>query len=166
MVIMGKIVAAQGILGWVKVQTFTEYLDSLLEYDVWYVGSERSWCPLQVMDADVHGKVLVAKLEGIADRTAAEKYKGQLIAVPRSELPEEEEGEYYWSDLVGLKVLNLAGEELGTVDSLLETGANDVLSVRDAQGRQILIPFIASVIEQVDLQQKTIQVDWQADYLK
>ncbi len=166
MVIMGKIVAAQGILGWVKVQTFTEYLDSLLDYDVWYVGNERSWRPLQVVDADVHGKVLVAKLEGIADRTAAEKYKGQLVAVPRSELPEEEEGEYYWSDLVGLKVLNLAGEELGTVDTLLETGANDVLSVRDAQGRQILIPFIASVIEQVDLQQRTIRVDWQADYLK
>ncbi len=164
MVVMGKIVAAHGIQGWVKVQPYTEYLDSLLDYDTWYVGDERSWRPVQVLEADVHGKVLIAKLEGVSDRTAAEKCKGQLVAVPRAELPEEEEGEYYWSDLIGLKVVNLAGEELGTVDTLLETGANDVLSVRDAQGKQILIPFIASVIGQVDLQQKTIQVDWQTDY--
>ncbi len=165
MVVMGKVVAAQGILGWVKVQTFTEYLDSLLDYDTWYLGNEQSWRPLQVLEADVHGKVLVAKLEGIADRTAAEKYKGLLVAVPRAELPEQEEGEYYWSDLVGLSVENLAGEKFGTVDSLLETGANDVLVVKGEHG-ETLIPFIASVIQQVSLKDKTIRVDWQADYLK
>ena len=165
MVVMGKIVAAQGILGWVKVQAFTEYLDSLLDYDTWYVGNEKAWRPLQVLEADVHGKVLIAKLEGIADRTAAERYKGQLIAVPRAELPEQEEGEYYWSDLVGLSVENLAGEKFGIVDSLLETGANDVLVVKGEQG-ETLIPFIASVIQQVSLKDKTIRVDWQADYLK
>lgn len=165
MVVMGKIVAAQGILGWVKVQTFTEYLDSLLDYDTWYVGNEQNWQPLQVLEADVHGKVLVAKLEGIADRTAAEKYKGQLIAVPREELPEQEDGAYYWSDLIGLTVENLAGEAFGTVATLLETGANDVLVIKGASG-ETLIPFIASVIRQVDLKNKTIRVDWQADYLK
>jgi 16S rRNA processing protein RimM len=165
MVVMGKIVAAQGILGWVKVQTFTEYLDSLLDYDTWYVGNENAWRPLQVLEAGVHGKVLVAKLEGVADRTAAEKYKGQLIAVPRAELPEQEEGEYYWSDLVGLSVENLAGVKFGIVDSLLETGANDVLVVKGENG-ETLIPFIASVIQQVSLKDKTIRVDWQADYLK
>lgn len=165
MVVMGKIVAAQGLQGWVKVQTFTEYLDSLLEYDTWYVGNEQAWRPIQVLEADVHGKVLVAKLEGIADRTAAEKYKGLLIAVPRMELPEQEEGEYYWSDLLGLSVENLAGERFGTVDSLLETGANDVLVVK-GEGGETLIPFIASVIQQVDMKKKTIRVDWQTDYLK
>jgi 16S rRNA processing protein RimM len=165
MVVMGKIVAAQGILGWVKVQTFTEYLDSLLDYDTWYVGNEQSWRPLQVLEADVHGKVLIAKLEGVADRTAAEKYKGQLIAVPRAELPQEEEGEYYWSDLIGLPVENLAGEKFGMVESLLETGANDVLVVKGERG-EILIPFIESVIREVSLKDKTIRVDWQADYLK
>jgi 16S rRNA processing protein RimM len=165
MVVMGRIVAAHGILGWVKVQTYTEYLDSLLDYDTWYVGGEKSWRPLQVLEADVHGKVLVAKLEGIADRTAAERYKGQLIAVPRAELPEQEEGEYYWSDLVGLNVENLAGEKFGTVDSLLETGANDVLVVKGEHG-ETLIPFIASVIQQVSLKDRMIRVDWQADYLK
>jgi len=165
MVIMGKIVAAQGLQGWVKVQTYTEYLDSLLEYDTWYVGNEQAWRPIQILEADVHGKVLVAKLEGVADRTAAEKCKGLLIAVPRVELPEQVEGEYYWSDLLGLSVENLAGERFGTVGSLLETGANDVLVVK-GEGGETLIPFIASVIQQVDMKKKTIRVDWQADYLK
>lgn len=165
MVVMGKIVAAQGLQGWVKVQTYTEYLDSLLEYDTWYAGNEQAWRPIQVLEADVHGKVLVARLEGIADRTAAEKYKGLLIAVPRVELPEQEEGEYYWSDLLGLSVENLAGERFGTVGSLLETGANDVLVVK-GEGGETLIPFIASVIRQVELKNKKIIVDWQADYLK
>jgi 16S rRNA processing protein RimM len=166
MVVMGKVVGAQGIQGWVKVQTFTEYLDSLLDYNTWYVGNEQEWRPLEVLEANVHGgRVLIAKLQGIRDRTAAEKYKGLLIAVPRAELPEKEEGEYYWSDLIGLTVENLQGEVFGTVDSLLETGANDVLVVKGESGEK-LIPFIDSVIQQVSLKDKTIWVDWQADYLK
>jgi 16S rRNA processing protein RimM len=166
MVVMGKVVGAQGIQGWVKVQTFTEYLDSLLDYKNWYVGNEQAWRPLEVLEANVHGgKGLIAKLQGIADRTAAEKYKGLLIAIPRAELPEQEEGEYYWSDLIGLSVENLQGEVFGTVDTLLETGANDVLVVKDESG-ETLIPFIDSVIKQVSLKDKMIRVDWQADYLK
>jgi 16S rRNA processing protein RimM len=166
MVVMGKVVGAQGLQGWVKVHAFTEYLDSLLDYNTWYVGNEQAWRPLEVLEANVHGgKVLIAKLQGIVDRTAAEKCKGLLIAVPRDSLPEQPEGEYYWSDLVGLSVENLQGEAFGTVDSLLETGANDVLVVK-GEGGETLMPFIASVIQQVDLKNKKILVDWQADYLK
>ncbi len=165
MVIMGKIVAAQGIQGWVKVQTFTEYLDSLLDYDVWYAGNEAAWKPTKVLGAKVHGKVVIAKLEGVADRTAAEKLKGQLIAIPRAELPQQDEDEYYWTDLIGMTVRNLQDEVLGSVENLLETGANDVLVVQGEHG-QLLIPFIASVAQEVDLASKIIRVDWQADYLK
>jgi 16S rRNA processing protein RimM len=165
MVVMGKVVAAQGIQGWVKIQTFTEYLDSLLDYDTWYVGNEQAWRPLQVLEANVHGKVLVARLEGITDRTSAERYKGQLVAVSRDSLPEHEEGEYYWSDLIGMSVVNLAGEQFGTVNTLLETGSNDVLVIKGECG-ETLIPFIASVIQQVNLKDKVIRVDWQTDYLK
>ena len=165
MVVRGKIVAAQGIQGWVKVLTFTEYVDSLLDYETWYIGNEQSWRPIKVLESNVHGKLVVAKLEGIPDRSAAEKYKGQLIAVSREEMPKQQEGEYYWSDLIGLSVVNLEGYAFGTVDSLLETGANDVLVVKGESG-ETLMPFIASVIQQVDLKGKYIRVDWQADYLK
>jgi len=165
MVVMGKIVAAQGIQGWIKIQVFTEYLDSLLDYKSWYLGNEQSWQPCKVVEANVHGKVLVAKLQDVADRTGAEKYKGLLVAVPREHLPPAEEDEYYWSDLIGLAVENQDGDKLGAVDSLLETGANDVLVVKGGHG-ELLIPFIDSVIKQVSLKDRTIRVDWQADYLE
>lgn len=164
MVIMGRVVAAQGLQGWVKVQVFTEHLDSLLDYDVWYLGNEKHpWREFRVESSNMHTKVLVAKLEGMADRTAAEKYKGMLVAVPRSSLPEQREGEYYWSDLIGMSVVNLAGEALGRVESLIETGANDVLCVRNEKG-EILIPFLAHVVQSVGMEEKLIRVDWQADY--
>ncbi|MFA6013879.1 MAG: ribosome maturation factor RimM [Gallionellaceae bacterium] len=166
MVVMGRIVGAQGILGWVKVQTFTEYLDGLLDYDEWYLGNDKQpWRKVEVLEANVHGKILVAKLPGILDRTTAEQCKGLLVAVHRDSLPKQETGEYYWSDLIGMQVVNLTDETLGTVATLLETGANDVLSVRDAAGKELLIPFIASVIQQVNVAEKVIRVDWQADYI-
>jgi len=99
------------------------------------------------------------------DRTAAEKLKGLLIAVPRSSLPQHAGDEYYWSDLIGLAVVNEAGVQLGTVANLLETGANQVLSVTGDNG-EILIPFVATAIKQVDVKNKTIRVDWSADYLR
>jgi len=163
MVVMGKVVGAQGLQGWVKVHAFTEYLDSLLDYNTWYVGNEQEWRPLEVLEANVHGgRVLIAKLQGIADRTAAEKCKGRLIAVPRESLPEQPEGEYYWSDLIGLEVVNVQGEVLGKVTELLETGANDVLVIEGERER--LLPFTAQVILKVDLAAGRISVDWGADY--
>ena len=164
MVVMGRVVGGQGLQGWVKVQTFTEHLDSLLDYNTWYLGNDKHpWREFKVQGSNVHTKVVVAKLEGIADRTEADKCKGLLVAVPRSSLPAQAEDEYYWSDLIGMKVANLDGVELGTVESLIETGANDVLCVRNEQG-EILIPFLAQVVQQVSLAEKLIRVDWQADY--
>lgn len=166
MVIMGRIAAAHGIRGWIKIQSFTEYLDSLLDYRTWWIGREQGpWREVKVLGCEVHGKTLVAQLPDCPDRTAAEKLKGLMVAVPRSSLPEQDEGEYYWSDLIGLAVVNEAGVSLGTVANLLETGANEVLSVRGDSG-EILIPFVASAIKQVDLKNRTIRVDWSAEYLR
>jgi 16S rRNA processing protein RimM len=172
MVIMGRIAAAQGIRGWVKIQPYTQYLDSLLDYRTWWIGHEHGpWREVEVVQCEAHNKTLAAQLPYCPDRTAAEKLKGLLIAVPRSSLPQQAEDEYYWSDLIGLVVVNEAGVQLGTVANLLETGASQVLSVKpvssEAQnGGEILIPFVASAIKQVDVKNKTIRVDWSADYLR
>ena len=164
MVIMGRVVSAHGIRGLVKIQPFTEYLDSLLDYRTWWIGHEQGpWREVKVGQCEAHSKTLVAQLPDCPDRTAAEKLKGLLIAVPRSSLPEQDEGEYYWSDLIGLAVVNEAGVTLGMVKNLLETGANQVLSVQ-GDGGEILIPFVASAIKQVDVKNKTIRVDWALDY--
>lgn len=170
MVIMGRITAAHGIRGWVKIQPYTEYLDSLLDYRTWWVGHEHGpWRKMEVMQCEVHNKKLSAQLPDCPDRNAAEKLKGLLIAVPRSSLPESADDEYYWSDLIGLAVENEAGVKLGTVANLLETGANQVLSVTPLSSKaggngEILIPFVATAIKQVDIRNGVIRVDWAADY--
>lgn len=170
MVIMGRVAAAHGLRGWIKIQPYTEYLDSLLDYRSWWIGQEHGpWREVEVQQCEVHNKTLAAQLPGCTDRTAAEKLKGLLIAVPRSSLPQQTDDEYYWSDLIGLTVVNEAGVALGTVANLLETGANQVLSVTPVlsvtgSSGEILIPFVASAIKKVDLKNKTIRVDWSADY--
>lgn len=166
MVIMGRVAAAHGIRGWIKIQPYTEYLDSLVGHRSWWIGQEHGpWREVEVQQCEVHNKTLAAQIPGCPDRTAAEKLKGLLIAVPRSSLPKQADDEYYWSDLIGMAVVNEAGEQLGTVENLLETGANQVLSVAGDSG-EILIPFVASAIKQVDVKNKTIRVDWAADYLR
>jgi 16S rRNA processing protein RimM len=164
MVIMGRVASAFGIRGWVKIQPFSEYVDSLLDYQTWWLGPEHGpWREVKVIQCETHHKTLAAQFPDCPDRTAAEKLKGQLIAVPRSSLPRQIEGEYYWADLIGLRVVNQAGESLGTVTNLLETGANDVLVVR-GESAEILIPFVASAVKQIDVPAKVIHVDWLADY--
>jgi 16S rRNA processing protein RimM len=164
MVIMGRVAGAQGILGWVKLKTYTETVDSLTDYPVWWLGDDKHlWSEVSVEAFVVHGKGLNAKFPGCNDRTAAEQYKGLLVAVPRSSLPPRHEDEYYWSELIGLAVVNLAGESFGTVDNLMDTGVNQVLCVR-GDGGEVLIPFIASAIKQVDLSERVIRVDWEADW--
>jgi len=163
MVIMGRVASAFGIRGWVKVQPFSEYVDSLLDYKTWYIGHENgSWREVEVVQCEAHDRTLAAQLPDCPDRNAAEKLKGFLIAVPRSSLPVQQEGEYYWADLIGMTVINEAGETLGAVAELLETGANDVLIVR-GQGADILIPFLKNVVGKVDFVAKVMHVDWSAD---
>jgi len=164
MVIMGRVAGAQGILGWVKLKTYTETVESLTDFPVWWLGDDKHpWREVSVEKFAVQSKGLIAKFPGCNDRTSAEKFRGLLVAVPRSSLPQQADDEYYWSDLIGMTVLNVAGESLGTVDNLMDTGSNQVLCVRGASG-ELLIPFIASAIKQVSLAEKLIRVDWASDW--
>jgi 16S rRNA processing protein RimM len=162
LVVMGRIVAPYGIKGWIKVQPFTQQHRGLLDYPVWQVGQEGAWRARQVEAAKVHGATVVARLEGIADRDQAATLQGLRIAVSRDEFPQPAAGEFYWADLIGLKVVNAAGEALGNVTRVFETGANDVLVVEGERER--LLPFIGTVIRRVDIAVGTITVDWDADY--
>ena len=164
MIVMGRVAAAQGLLGWVAIKAYTETVESLSDYSIWWLGDEKNpWREIKVEKFAVQSKGLIAKFPGCNDRTAAEKYKGLLVAVPRSSLPQQTEDEYYWSDLIGLAVVNLAGASLGIVENLMDTGANQVLCVRGKDG-EVLIPFIASAIQQVNLAERIIRVDWSADW--
>jgi 16S rRNA processing protein RimM len=162
LVIMGRVAAPYAVRGWIKVQTFTENLDNLLDYPVWRLGKAGKWQAYEVLEAKVHSQSLVAQLDGINDRNAAEAVTGLDIAVLREELPPAEENEFYWDDLVGLQVVNTNGELLGKVTGLLETGAHDVMKV--AGEREHLIPFVKAIVREVDADEGRIVVDWGTDW--
>lgn len=159
---MGRIAAPYAVRGWIKIQTFTEYLDSLLDYPVWWLGKNGQWREFVWDEARPQGHYLVARLEGVDDRNAAELLVGWEIAVPRDERPAPDEDEFYWDDLMGLTVVNTAGEILGKVEQLLETGAHDILKVMGERER--LIPFTKPIVQDVDLSNGRITVEWGADY--
>ena len=162
MVVMGRVAAPYGVKGWVKIQTFTEALDGLFDYDTWWIGAAGSWQECDVEEARIHGNTLIAKFAGCDGRDAAFALKGREIAVSRDELPQTEDDEYYWSDLVGLQVSNLQGADLGLVKEVFATGANDVLVLQAERER--LIPFIDQVVKEVDLAAGKMLVDWDADF--
>ncbi len=166
LVVMGRIVAPYGIKGWIKIQPFTQQQQGLLDYPQWQLGQDGEWQLQTVEVAKVHGATVVAKLQGVDGREQAEALQGMRIAVSRDDFPAPATNEFYWADLVGLKVVNAAGVALGSVTRVFETGANDVLVVEDqmANQRERLLPFIATVIRQVDIAGGTIIVDWDADY--
>ncbi|ACV26249.1 ribosome maturation factor RimM [Kangiella koreensis] len=162
--IVGKLNGASGIKGWVKVFSYTDPKENILNYSPWYLKLDGQWQQVLIINGREQGKTVVAQLEGCNDRNTAESYRGVEIAIDESQLPQLEEGEYYWRDLVGLTVVNVAGDEMGTVEKMMETGANDVLVVKTASKEELLIPYVPeySVIK-VDLESKQITVDWEFD---
>ena len=159
---MGRITGAFGIKGWVRLHAFTAAPENLIAYPEWWIEDEAGWQQRRIEKAQAQGGSVVAKLAGCDDRTAAAAYRGRDVAVSRDAFPATAPNEFYWSDLVGLKVVNADAEELGTVSRVFETGANDVLVVESQRER--LIPFTQEVVKQVDLGAGVIHVDWDADY--
>ncbi|NLO80444.1 MAG: ribosome maturation factor RimM [Xanthomonadaceae bacterium] len=164
LVVVGSVVGLFGVRGWVRVISHTQPRENLLKYRNWRLGRDGKWQPTTLEAGHPHGKGLVLKLKGYDDRDQARVLIGQDIAVPRSELPPLPEGEYYWVDLVGLRVETTDGHALGRVDHLLETGANDVLVVRgEDKGR--LIPFVQEqFVKEIDLDAGLIRVDWDPEF--
>lgn len=161
-VVLGKISAPFGVRGWSKVTSFTEPPEGILEYKTWSVVKNGSARTLKVLQGKPHGKFMVARFEGVEDRDAAALLTHSEVQVQRDQLPESGDG-HYWADLIGLEVITKEGVKLGTVDSLMETGANDVLVVKGESER--LVPWIEDeVIVKVDLDTRIITVDWDPDF--
>jgi 16S rRNA processing protein RimM len=164
LVVMGRVVAPYGVFGWLKIVPDTEEFDGLLDYKKWWIGKDNDWRELAVKEAKIHNDVLVVKLQSIDDRDAAVACKGKQIAVPRASLPKLDDEEYYWSDLIGLNVKNQQNVDFGKITDVFATGANDVVVAKSDDGVERLIPYIAQAILEVDLEAKTMLVDWDAEF--
>ncbi|MEJ2402900.1 MAG: ribosome maturation factor RimM [Candidatus Thiodiazotropha sp.] len=163
MILMGRVSGLFGVKGWLKIYSHAAPREGILDYKVWYLMRDGNWQPFRVAAGQRQGKSVVAHLEGYDDRDQATRLLGSDIAIRREQLPTLADGEYYWSDLEGLRVVNLQGIELGVVSYLFETGANDVLVVKG--DRERLIPYtLGMAVKSVDLQDGQITVDWDPDF--
>jgi 16S rRNA processing protein RimM len=164
--IIGSIGAPYGVKGWVKINSFTQNKDSIFDYAPWNIKLEHGANQvIKVEQWRSHAKSLVAKLESVEDRNAAELIKNAQISIESSELPELD-NDFYWKDLIGMQVVTDKGYEMGVVKDMFETGANDVMLVKakinDAFGqKERLLPFLHdSVVLSVNKDGNIITVDW------
>jgi 16S rRNA processing protein RimM len=159
---LGRIGSPYGVLGWMHVQSFTEPLEGVLGYPVWALrlgaGSPTSY---RLVAGRVQGRGVVARLEGVGDRDAAAMLRGAMIEVRRSELPPPRRREYYRADLLGFAVRNQEGVELGRLDHFVEGAASTMMVVVGAD--EYWIPAVPQYLRKVDLEGRSLSVDWPAD---
>ena len=164
LIVMGRIVAPYGLKGWVRIEPYSAVPDSLSAYPSWWVGRNDDWREVKVAQSVLqHGASLVARFEGCEERNAALALKGCDVAVKRDALPQNAYNEFYWADLIGLKVVNGKDEEFGVVAELFENGAHPVMRVVAGETERLL-PFVEQVVLQVDMAAGRIRVEWELDW--
>ena len=165
-IILGKVGSVYGIKGWLRIHSFTDETDAILDYFPWSLKLGNNTRTVDVTDWRKHNKGLVVKVGGIDDRADAQALVGSEILTNESALPELSQGDEYWRDLIGMAVVTTKGYELGVVSDMLETGANDVLVVKanlndGFSKKERLIPYLLEqVVESVSIENKQICVDW------
>ena len=177
---VGRVLDAWGVKGWIKVQPFAADPQALFSSRRWFIkppeegGLKRptgaAYPPLlRVSEAKNHGDLVVAQVQDVADRAAAEALRGARVFVGRSSFPTAGPDEFYWVDLLGLVVVNRQGESLGSVIGLIDTGPHSVLrvapeGVEPGGESERLIPFVAAYVDDASLEKRLITVDWGLDY--
>ncbi len=169
---VGRITTVHGVKGWVKIHSDTAPRENILQYKPWWLKTRHGVKAVEIDDGQVHGQGFIAHIKGVDDRDLAREYCQVDIAVERSQLPELAADEFYWHELEGLSVISeYEGQtvRLGTVDRLMETGANDVLLVKgdsdSIDQKDRLIPYLPDqVIRSVDLDANEMVVDWDPEF--
>jgi 16S rRNA processing protein RimM len=165
---VGLIAGVFGIKGWVKVVSYTEPADNIFSYSPWTVRLRREQRELEVERFQAHKTGWIAKIKGIDDRNAAESLARAKIVVDPGLFEALPEGDFYWRDLIGLNAVIVEEQKeitIGTVHSLMETGANDVLVIHpddnSADDRERLVPYVPEIyVEEIDLEQGKIVLNW------
>jgi 16S rRNA processing protein RimM len=170
---VGYVSGAYGVTGSIRVTPFSSDADALLNVKTWWLD-KPGLRAVTVRTAKLHGGDVVAQLVGVVGRDASEALKGAAVTIPRSQFPELSADEFYWSDLIGLDVVNLQGEALGRVTDMMDNGAQSILRIQpvagvvdaaaDAKAEERLIPYVDQFVKTVDLAAKKITVDWGLDY--
>lgn len=167
--VIGRITSVFGVKGWLKVFSFTDPKEGILDYTNWVLNLDGKRIPVKLEEGRRQGQAIVVRLKGISDRDLARTYCGAEVKVPTAEMPELPEGEFYWRQLQGLDVFTVEGECFGRVDHLIETGSNDVLVVHatpdSIDQRERLIPYRPDqVVREINLAERKLVVDWDPEF--
>ncbi len=171
LVAVGHVFGAYGVQGWVRIKPYSADADALLSVKTWWLDKPEMH-DIDRLQVKLHGGDVVAELQGIVGRDAAEALKGAVVHIARSRFPALPDNEFYWSDLIGLTVENLQGECLGDVVDMMDNGAHPILrvmpqaitAVDDKATPERLIPFVDRFVKTVDRTGKKIIVDWGLDF--
>ncbi|ODS91148.1 MULTISPECIES: ribosome maturation factor RimM [unclassified Devosia] len=157
--LMGRIGAAHGIKGEVRIQSFTEDPLALASYGP--LSTNKPGLTIRILAARTTTNVLVARLEGVNDRNAAEKLNGVELYVDRALLPDtDDDDDFYHADLIGLKARLVDGSEIGEVMAVPNFGAGDLLEIRDPRsGDTYLYPFSKAVVPEVRIADGYLLID-------
>jgi 16S rRNA processing protein RimM len=147
--VLGKLRRAHGIRGEIALEVFTRMPELLGVNRVVYVGD--SHLPYKIENTRWKQELLILKFVGIDDRTTASELTNLLIFTHTEQLPVLPDGDYYVHELIGLEVFDTDGRHLGILTEILETGANDVYLVKDAEGGEVLIAAVEEHIVEIDL---------------
>jgi 16S rRNA processing protein RimM len=157
--LIGRIVGVHGLKGILKVHSYAESPDVFCAGSLIFLKKEddRS-LSYSITMAKPHKRTVLLSLDGVSTVDMAKELVGAGLFLERTQLPELEEGTYYWHDIVGLSVFAIDEEYLGQVDSIIPTGSNDVLVVKNSD-REILIPALESVVLEIDFKSKMMRID-------
>lgn len=159
-IVIGKINGFHGVKGFIKVFSETRPREGILVYKQFYIKHQGGYKTLEVEAGQQHSKHVLLKFKGYDTRDSVEPLLGTELYIHRSDMPELKDGDIYWVDLYGLKVINQDDIELGIVDDIFETGANDVIAVKGSKG-EILIPFsLEYIVMEINIEAGFIRVDW------
>ncbi len=159
--VIGRVSSPHGIKGWLKILSYTDPVENIFSYKSIFLKKRNDYLPFEIEDYSISGKIIRMKLKGVDDRNHSEDIAECEILINRDDLPEISSDSYYWADLIGFQIKREGGEDLGILDSFLETGSNDVMVVIGINKSRNLIPFInRDVVKTVDMEGKVIIVDW------
>jgi 16S rRNA processing protein RimM len=158
---LGFVGAPFGVRGWIKLRSHTDPPERLLDHRSLRIGQGSVWQSYRIEASGRSGGALTVKLAGVEDRDQAQALRGAQVCVPRSELPQRDDKDFYRADLIGCEVVNLDGTGLGLVQHFIETPAQVLMVVRGAQ--EFWIPAVPRHLRRVDLQARRVTVDWNAD---
>jgi 16S rRNA processing protein RimM len=154
--VVGRLQRPHGVNGEIRMDIRTDFPERLSKGRTVYLGEEHT--PVVLTGVRSADTVLLVRLEGVADRDQAALLTGKEVSVQAGSLPSLPEGDYYHHQLMGIQVVDESGQELGALEQIIETGANDVYVVKSADGKELLLPAIADVILSVDVENRRMAV--------